>query len=519
MDHPAKAFTTTYLDKIKSETKLYRVRDVKTSGLYISVRPSGSINWLYRYTFLNDRGKRSPTFYTFGKYTNKGVGIKLTLAEARDECDSKFMPLAVKGINLKTHYKNNPLVIPPKNTLTEIFRHSFKERTGLFPEEFDPKIPGFVDSYKIATAIDNDKVGYTTASDMKSRVKRFLLPVLGERNVLEIIPNDLAKVIKSIKPIIKTDKDGIKSTCHRFSVRDKLFQDMQYIFEFAKGQFPEMLYPPTLGVNMQKLTKGSDLVKKPRVSTTDVEGIQRIVWKIYNHINTSTRMTWQMKAATLALALTHLRPGELTSLRWTEIDFDKALIDIPGRYGAHTEKPEKRMKMGLDHLVPISRQLKGLLKYAKECSKEERIISRYVFPSSTKYSEKNQKVFNEDGREYIDKPITVNGLEDALKAMGVCNKTELTPHGWRAMASTSYNGGLFINGEKKYYKSQWVEVALSHKSIKKKDGGAMAMPYNRAKYLPERIEMTQVWADFLLGLVPTSLSLTSPRLKSLSIID
>jgi integrase len=270
---------------------------------------------------------------------------------------------------------------------------------------------------------------------------------------------------------------------------------------------------------MQKLTKGSDLVKKPRVSTTDVEGIQRIVWKIYNHINTSTRMTWQMKAATLALALTHLRPGELTSLRWTEIDFDKALIDIPGRYGAHTEKPEKRMKMGLDHLVPISRQLKGLLKYAKECSKEERIISRYVFPSSTKYSEKNQKVFNEDGREYIDKPITVNGLEDALKAMGVCNKTELTPHGWRAMASTSYNGGLFINGEKKYYKSQWVEVALSHKSIKKKDGGAMAMPYNRAKYLPERIEMTQVWADFLLGLVPTSLSLTSPRLKSLSIID
>jgi integrase len=225
-----------------------------------------------------------------------------------------------------------------------------------------------------------------------------------------------------------------------------------------------------------------------------------------------------MKAATLALALTHLRPGELAGLRWTEIDFKQGLIDIPGKYGVLAEKPEKRMKMGYEHTVPISRQLKGLLKYAKECSKEDRIVSRYVFPRVTRQGKKANRVFDQNGNELIDKSISVNGLEDALKGMGVCNKTELTPHGWRAMASTSYNGGLMVNGEKKDCKSKWVEAALSH-TIKKKDGGKVAAAYNHAKYLPERREMAQYWADFLLGLVPTSLSLTSPRLKSLSIID
>jgi hypothetical protein len=78
------------------------------------------------------------------------------------------------------------------------------------------------------------------------------------------------------------------------------------------------------------------------------------------------------------------------------------------------------------------------------------------------------------------------------------------------MASTRINGGLTINGEKIYYDSKWVEVALSHHSILKQDGGKMAEAYNHAKYLPERTEMIQDWADFLEGFM-----LTNPVLKSL----
>jgi len=507
--------TNLYIKNLKAEATVWRVMDSITKSFYVEVRPKSKKNpdkpilktYQYRWRYNSKAFGKGDTYLRINDVNY------ISLEDAREE--ARKCHKSAKAGNDPRLVLNQVVKSDGDNTLTEMFKGSFKGRTGFFPEEFNPKIDGFVDSYKLASAIDNDKVGLTTASDMKSRVERYLLPALGGCDVRKITPNDLVRVIKTIKPIIKTGKDGEKYTCHRFSVRDKLYQDMQYIFNYAQGEFPEMLYSPTQGVDMKQLTKGSAIVKTHRVSTIDIDGIQTIMWKICSHITTSTRMSWQMKVATLALALTHLRPKELTGLRWEEVDFNKGLIDIPGIYEPHTQKPERRMKMGLDHIVPMSRQLHGLLKYAKVCSKKEGIVSRYVFPSSTKYSKKNLRVFNEDGTEYIDKCISISGLEDALKRMGVCNKTELTPHGWRAMASTSLNGGLVINDIKKDYESKWIEVALSHSSIKKEDGGAMAKPYNRAKYLPERIRMAQDWTDFLEGFMLTAPSIKSTSLQSL----
>ena len=43
-----------------------------------------------------------------------------------------------------------------------------------------------------------------------------------------------------------------------------------------------------------------------------------------------------------------LRPGELVGLRWSEVDLDENIIRINA----------SRMKMRLDHIVPISSQVK-----------------------------------------------------------------------------------------------------------------------------------------------------------------
>ncbi len=515
MEYPAsKIFVKTWLDTLKPDTKIHRIRDIQTPGLNIFVRPSGVIGWVYRYTYLNDKGKKAHTFYTFGKYSNKGTGKKLTLAEARDKCNNELMSLAEKGINLKTYFKNNLPVVASKNTLNEMFREAFKVRTSFYPEDFNPEVldyrkhpQGFKKSYEQKVATSRDYVSYTNANDMKSRVTKYVLPKLSERNVLEIKPFELDEIIASIQPKVKKDKDGIKFTCPMLDTRRKLFSDMKTIFKYARSHFPELIYIPTDAVDMKQHLKDFHIEKTHMVTTTDFEGIQEIMWKLATHLATSTRMSWQVRIASLLLPLTHLRPGELVALRWTEIDFKKGLINIPGSYKAHTDKPEKRMKMSRDHVVPMSSQLKDLLQHTQEYSKSQGIVSRYVFP---KIIARKNMILDQDGKCHIDETITIEALEDTLKRAGISSKTELTPHGWRAMASTSLNGGLILKGEKKRFESKWIEVALSHHSIKKEDGGAMAEVYNHAKYLPERIEMAQDWADYL-----ESFMLTNPSLKSL----
>lgn len=71
----------------------------------------------------------------------------------------------------------------------------------------------------------------------------------------------------------------------------------------------------------------------------------------------------------------------------------------------------------------------------------------------------------------------------ALRTMGY-EKTDMTAHGFRAMASTTLNS------------YEWppdvIETQLAHS-----DSNKIRSAYNRAIYLPQRIKMMQWWADFL----------------------
>ena len=57
--------------------------------------------------------------------------------------------------------------------------------------------------------------------------------------------------------------------------------------------------------------------------------------------------THQVETALKLAPYLFLRPGELTGLTWDEIDFDNSLIRIDAQ----------RMKMKVEHLVPMSQQV------------------------------------------------------------------------------------------------------------------------------------------------------------------
>ena len=73
----------------------------------------------------------------------------------------------------------------------------------------------------------------------------------------------------------------------------------------------------------------------------------------------------------------------------------------------------------------------------------------------------------------------------ALQRMGYNTKTEITGHGFRAMART-------ILHEVKGIPPEVIEHQLAHKVP-----DALGSAYNRTKFLPARKAMMQQWADYL----------------------
>ena len=78
-----------------------------------------------------------------------------------------------------------------------------------------------------------------------------------------------------------------------------------------------------------------------------------------------------------------------------------------------------------------------------------------------------------------------NTINAALRRMGIDTQNELTAHGFRAMARTVLEEELDVRPEV-------IELQLAH-AIKDPNGVA----YNRTKHLKKRIEMMQLWADYL----------------------
>jgi integrase len=160
-------------------------------------------------------------------------------------------------------------------------------------------------------------------------------------------------------------------------------------------------------------------------------------------------------AAALKLSpLVFVRPGELRSAEWAEIDLDAAEWRIPGN----------KMKMGVDHLVPLPMQAVEILRSMVPLTGHV----KYVFPSIRT----TQRCMSE------------NTINAALRGLGY-SKEIMTAHGFRAMARTIMDEVL---GER----VDLIEHQLAH-TVKDPNGRA----YNRTAHLPARREMMQRWADYL----------------------
>ena len=152
--------------------------------------------------------------------------------------------------------------------------------------------------------------------------------------------------------------------------------------------------------------------------------------------------------------LVFVRPGELRTAEWAEFDLDAAEWRIPA----------SKMKMRVDHLVPLSSQAVEILRSVQPLTGH----GRYVFP----------------GLRTSERPMSENTINGALRGMGYAENVH-TAHGFRAMART-------IMDEVLNERVDLIEHQLAH-AVKDANGRA----YNRTAHLPARRVLMQTWADYL----------------------
>lgn len=268
------------------------------------------------------------------------------------------------------------------------------------------------------------------ADKIITRLERDVFPWLGSKATTDISAPDVLAVLHRI------EKRGTLDTAHR--AKGNISQVMRYAIATGRAErdpCPDLrgALPPARETNFPSIT---DPVK---------------VAELLRAMDAFSG-TLVVKAALLLAPLLFVRPGELRQAEWKDFDLDKA----EWRYYVTKTKS--------DHSVPLATQAITILKDLHPLTGH----GRYVFPGRDP-----QKAMSE---------ATVNA---ALRRMGYDTKTEITGHGFRAMART-------ILAEELHQKPEVIEHQLAHKVP-----DALGTAYNRTKFLKERKVMMQLWADYL----------------------
>jgi integrase len=268
------------------------------------------------------------------------------------------------------------------------------------------------------------------ADKIMARLERDVFPWLGKKPVSEITAPDVLAVLRRI------ESRGTNDTAHRASGNcSQIFRYAVATGRAVRDPVPDLrgALPALHHENFASITEPVKVAELLRAMDAFAG-------------------TFVVKCALLLSPLLFVRPGELRKAEWSGFDLDK------GEWSYLVTKTKT------DHLVPLATQAVTILRELHALSGQ----GRYVFP----------------GRD-PKKCMSEAAINAALRRMGYDTKTEITGHGFRAMART-------ILHEELHQKPEVIEHQLAHKVP-----DALGTAYNRTKFLKERRAMMQEWADYL----------------------
>jgi integrase len=272
----------------------------------------------------------------------------------------------------------------------------------------------------------------TNTKTVIDRLERDVFPEIGKYPIKIITHKMLLDLAQSVK----------ERGAHELAKR--IIQMSVHIYRYA-------IVTGRADKNIAEDLKGMVKAKpKSHFAAIEAKDLPNFIADLRSHKAKLNRQTY---LAVNFMMLTFVRTGEMIGAKWSEFDFEAKQWMIPA----------ERMKMGKEHIVPLSNQSIEILQELRELHNHP----VYVFPS----------------RNSHNKTMSNNTILMALDRMGYRGK--MTGHGFRALAMSTIM-------EKLNYRHEVPDAQLAHAKR-----GDVARAYDRAKFLPERIKMMQEWADYL----------------------
>lgn len=364
-------------------------------GMYLLVKPSGKY-WRMDYRFA---GKR--------KTLALGVYPAVTLAQARKRRDDAKALLADgQDPNVAKREEKIAKQTSSGNTFEKIAEQWLK-----------------------ATAAERKE---NTQQKVENWLRKDVLPLIGKQPIALLGPRDVLAVARKME-----ERGAIDSSKRVVQICGQIFR-----YAVAEGSAERDVTQDLRGALQKAERRHYAAITEPSQLAPLLRAMDGYMGHIYSR--TALKLT----------PLVFVRPGELRTAEWSEIDFEAAEWRIPAA----------KMKMANDHVVPLSTQAVELLREVQPISGH----GKYVFPSI----------------RTGERPMSENTVNAALRALGYDN-TMQTAHGFRATARTILDEVL---GER----VDLIEHQLAH-AVKDANGRA----YNRTAHLPARKVMMQRWSDYL----------------------
>ena len=400
--HTENALTDRNILHAKSKDKQYKIFDGK--GLFVLIHPNGSKYFRWEYKF---EGKRKT--YAIGVYP------ETTLKQARDERleAQKLVNEGSDPVNVRKKIKSEQkLVLKAKQGLDQL---SFKNVAMKW--------------WKRESLNQTEK----HAREARRSLENHVFPHIGFKRTNEIT----TKEVKSL--LLDLEGQGKGETAHRVQQR------LRSVFQYAIMQEWTDRNPAS---DLHKLLNP---VKKQQMKALPLKEFPSYLRRL-DEDNLELHLV--TRAALKLIVMLFVRTRELIEAKWEEIDLESETWRIPA----------ERMKLRVEHLVPLPNQALILLQDLHKITRE----SEFVFPG-----DRNPK-----------QPMSNNTLlYGGIYRMGL--RSRATIHGFRSLASSILN-------ESGKWNPDAIERQLAHSE---KDQVRAA--YNRANYLDERRRMMQWYADYL----------------------
>lgn len=263
------------------------------------------------------------------------------------------------------------------------------------------------------------------------RFELYLFPWIGSKPIADITAPQMLQVVKRIETLnkLETAHRALQTAGQVFRYAVQTGRAIRDVTVDLKGALP-----PTSIKHMAAFTEPKQIAELLRA----IDGFGG---------------TLTVQCALKLSPLVFVRPSELRQAKWRDIDLDVG----EWRYLVSKTKT--------DHLVPLSTQAIDILRTIHPLSGH----GEYVF----------------QGGHSPLRPMSEAAVNAALKRMGYDTQSEITGHGFRAMARTILHERLNID-------PHIIEHQLAHKVP-----DALGAAYNRTKFIEQRKLMMQQWADYL----------------------